>query len=115
MTTGSTALSEMPVPNASPDDLAGYAVEYRALRLAIADGTLAGDRPRPTAAARSASPDARSSPAMSPPDPDTGPPSSVRGPERKQQADIARDAAESAAAEAARRAEEAERARQLGP
>ena len=36
--------TEMPVPNASPDDPAGYAVEYRALRLAIADGTLAGDR-----------------------------------------------------------------------
>ena len=50
---------------------------------------------------------------MSPPDPDTGPAIVREALERKQQADIARDAAERAAAEAARRAEEAERARQL--
>ena len=73
-TTASTA-PEMPVPNASPDDPAGYAVEYRALRLAIADGTLARRPPRgPTAAARSGltGRPVLTGP-MSPPNPDTGP------------------------------------------
>lgn len=106
--------TEMPVPNASPDDPAGYAVEYRALRLAIADGTLAGDR---LEAYRRGEISLTGRPVltgpMSPPDPDTGPAIVREALERKQQADIARDAAERAAAEAARRAEEAERARQI--
>jgi hypothetical protein len=36
--------TEMPVPNASPDDPQAYAIEYRAVRLAIRDGDLTGDR-----------------------------------------------------------------------
>ena len=106
--------TEMPVPNASPDDPAGYAVEYRALRLAIADGTLAGDR---LEAYRRGEISLTGRPVltgpMSPPNPDTGPAIVREALERKQLADLARDAAERAAAEAARRAEEAERARQL--
>ena len=106
--------TEMPVPNASPDDPAGYAVEYRALRLAIADGTLAGDR---LEAYRRGEISLTGRPVltgpMSPPDPDTGPAIVREALERKQLADLARDAAERAAAEAARQAEEAERARQL--
>lgn len=35
---------EMPVPNANPDDPKAYAAEYRAVRTAIRDGDLQGDR-----------------------------------------------------------------------
>ena len=80
---------------------------YRALRLAIADGTLAGDR---LEAYRRGEISLTGRPVltgpMSPPDPDTGPAIVREALERKQQADIARDAAERAAAEAARQAEE---------
>lgn len=36
--------TEMPIPNASPDDARAYAIEYRALRDAIRDGDLQGER-----------------------------------------------------------------------
>ena len=106
--------TEMPVPNASPDDPAAYAAEYRALRLAIADGDLAGER---LEAYRRGEISLTGHPVltgpMSPPNPETGPAIIREALERKRQADAARDAAHRAATAAAREAEEAERARQL--
>lgn len=106
--------TEMPVPNANPDDPAAYAAEYRALRLAIADGTLDGDR---LEAYRRGEISLTGRPAltgpMSDPNPETGPAivrEALRG---QQEAAEAHSAAEAARAAAMRDAEEAERARQL--
>lgn len=106
--------TEMPVPNANPDDPAAYAAEYRALRLAIADGTLTGDR---LEAYRRGEISLTGRPAltgpMSDPNPETGPAivrEALRG---QQEAAEAHSAAEAARAAAMRDAEEAERARQL--
>lgn len=106
--------TELPVPNASPDDPAAYAAEYRALRLAIADGTLAGDR---LDAYRRGEISLTGRPALtgplSDPDPTVGPAIVREALDRQQAAAEARAAAEAARAAAMRDAEEAERARQL--
>lgn len=106
--------NEMPVPNASPDDATAYAVEYRALRLAIADGTLTGDE---LEAYRRGEISLTGRPAlagpMSDPNPETGPAIVREALERKRKADEAREAARQEAQEVARQAEETERARQL--
>ena len=81
----------MPVPNASPDDLAGYAVEYRApcaWPSPTAPSPATGSRPTAAGEISLTGRPVLTGP-MSPPDPDTGPAIVREAPRKgKQQADI---------------------------
>lgn len=102
--------TEIPTPNADPDDVHAYLAEQRALLAEIRDGLMTGDR---LDAYRRGEISPTGRPAltgpMSDPNPDTGPAIVREVLERRRQAEEATAAARAEA----RAAEEAERARQL--